>query len=115
MRRRCVSRAHDATVAGLAGIGDVMATCSSPLSRNRRLGLAVAQGARALDILNNSQSVAEGAWTSRAIVRLAERHGVELPISAQVAAVLWESRPAADALGQLLARAPSRTSKDEDA
>jgi glycerol-3-phosphate dehydrogenase (NAD(P)+) len=102
---------HEATCAGLAGIGDLMATCASPLSRNRALGLAVARGKRAMDILATSATVAEGAWTSRAAVALAARHQVELPIAAQVAAVLWHDSPVAAALARLLSRAP----KDEDA
>jgi glycerol-3-phosphate dehydrogenase (NAD(P)+) len=103
--------ADDATFAGLAGIGDLMTTCSSPLSRNRALGLAIAQGQKPLDFLHRQQTVAEGAWTCRAAVALGARYRVELPIASQVESVIWAATPVAQAMENLLSRAP----KEENA
>jgi glycerol-3-phosphate dehydrogenase (NAD(P)+) len=103
--------ASDATAAGLAGMGDLVASCVSPLGRNRALGLALGRGEPAASLLARSRGVAEGAWTARAAVALGERHAVELPIASQVASVIWLGKPVAHALRELLARTP----KDEDA
>lgn len=103
--------ADDATFAGLAGMGDLVATCWSRLSRNRALGEAVARGARPVDLLSPGGSIAEGAWTAAAALALAERQTAELPIASQVESVLWHDRPVHSALDALLARAP----KDENA
>ena len=103
--------AHDATFAGVAGVGDLMTTCYAPHGRNRALGLALARGQKAMDFLSQASTVAEGAWTCRAAVELGRRVAVELPIASQVASVIWESVPVAQALHQLLSRAP----KEDDA
>lgn len=103
--------AHDATFAGVAGVGDLLTTCYAPHGRNRALGLALARGEKAMDFLARPDRVAEGAWTSRAAVELGRRAGVEMPIAAQVAAVVWDGLPVADALQRLLARSP----KEDDA
>ncbi len=103
--------ANDATFAGMAGVGDLLATCYSGLSRNRSLGLAIAKGQNPLEILHRSHTVAEGAWTCRAAVDLGRRHRVELPIASQVASVIWDGTPVPRAMELLLARAP----KEEDA
>jgi glycerol-3-phosphate dehydrogenase (NAD(P)+) len=102
--------ANDATFAGLAGIGDLLTSCYSPLGRNRALGLAIAHGAEPRALLT-SQAVAEGAWTCRAAVALAARHRIELPIASQVANVIWAATPVPTAMENLLSRAP----KEEDA
>jgi glycerol-3-phosphate dehydrogenase (NAD(P)+) len=107
---RCLG-AQDATFAGMAGIGDLLTTCYAPHGRNRALGLAVARGEDPVDFLRRAGTVAEGAWTCRAAVELGRRHGAELPIAGQVAAVLWSATPVRDAVNQLLSRAP----KEEDA
>ncbi|MHB9130276.1 MAG: NAD(P)H-dependent glycerol-3-phosphate dehydrogenase [Armatimonadota bacterium] len=78
------------TVTGLAGIGDLIATCSSPISRNHRVGLAVGRGQDYRTALGNSGQVAEGVPTTEAVVGLARRLGVELPICEQVYAMLFE-------------------------
>jgi glycerol-3-phosphate dehydrogenase (NAD(P)+) len=102
--------ASDATFAGLAGIGDLLTSCYSPLGRNRALGLAIARGAEPHSLLNG-RTVAEGAWTCRAAVALAARHDIELPIASQVANVIWAATPVPTAMENLLSRAP----KEEDA
>lgn len=74
---------HPLTLAGLAGLGDLIATCSSPLSRNYSLGHELATSGRALDvILSGRHSVAEGVMTARAALRLAAAMGIEMPITA---------------------------------
>jgi glycerol-3-phosphate dehydrogenase (NAD(P)+) len=76
------------TFAGLAGIGDLVATCTSPHSRNRHVGLELAKGRRLEDIVAGMFMVAEGVKSAPLVVELAERHGVEMPISREVHAVL---------------------------
>lgn len=103
--------AEDGTFAGLAGIGDLIATCFSPHGRNRALGLAIAAGRGPQQYLADVDTVAEGAWTCRAAVSLGRRHGVELPIASQVESVIWDAKPVALAIEELLSRSP----KEEDA
>ena len=94
------------TFAGLAGLGDVMATCSSPLSRNRRVGAELARG-RPLDrILADMDAVAEGVNTTRAALALAERLNVDMPITRLMAQVLFDGRPAAECIPALMERPP---------
>jgi glycerol-3-phosphate dehydrogenase (NAD(P)+) len=95
------------TFAGLAGIGDILATCASPLSRNHRLGIELGSGRSWPGIESTLPGVAEGAYTVRAAIALAERHGVEMPIAREVQAVLYEGKPVRRSLDDLLAR-PSR-------
>ena len=92
------------TVAGLSGIGDLIATCASPLSRNHRVGLAVGHGQDHRTALGDSGQVAEGVPTTEAVVYLARRLGVEMPICEQVFAILFEGRPAAEAVLSLMSR-----------
>ena len=103
--------ALDATFSGLAGIGDLLTTCYAPHGRNRALGKVIATGANPLMFLRQQQTVAEGAATSRAAVELAQRHGVDLPIAAQVCAIIWQQTPVRTAMETLF----SRTPKEEDA
>jgi glycerol-3-phosphate dehydrogenase (NAD(P)+) len=92
------------TFAGLAGMGDLILTTTGALSRNRALGIALAQGQSFTAYAATQRSVAEGATTARAALALAARVGVELPICAQVAAILFEGRPAAQAVDDLMER-----------
>jgi glycerol-3-phosphate dehydrogenase (NAD(P)+) len=92
------------TMAGLAGMGDLIATATSRHSRNRRLGEAVGRGANLAEALAASPMVAEGVGTCEAAVELARRHGVELPIAEQVHAILFEGKSARAALRELLTR-----------
>jgi glycerol-3-phosphate dehydrogenase (NAD(P)+) len=97
------------TFAGLAGMGDLVATCSSPLSRNRTFGEKLGRGEPVADILANTTQVVEGATSSRSVVELATKHSVEMPITEVVAAVVHEGLDVSQA-ALLLA---SRTAKPE--
>jgi glycerol-3-phosphate dehydrogenase (NAD(P)+) len=101
--------ANPLTFAGLAGIGDILATSTSALSRNHRLGVELAAGRSWADIEGTLPGVAEGAYTVRATVELAKRYEVEMPIAEQVHAVLYEGKDVRASVVDLLARA----SKDE--
>jgi glycerol-3-phosphate dehydrogenase (NAD(P)+) len=95
------------TFAGLAGMGDLLATCISPSSRNRTVGEELAKG-RSLDaIIEEMRMVAEGVHTAPAAMRMAERHGVELPIAAEVDAVVRGKRTPAEAFRGLRRRDPT--------
>lgn len=98
--------ADPATFAGLAGMGDLILTATGGLSRNRALGVAVAQGETLDQWRARNRTVAEGANTSRAAAALAQRAGAEMPIAEQVRAVLFEGRSAADSLKELMGREP---------
>jgi glycerol-3-phosphate dehydrogenase (NAD(P)+) len=101
--------ANPLTFAGLAGIGDVIATCGSKLSRNHRLGEELARGRAWADIEASLPGVAEGAYTVDAALALAARHGVEMPIAQEVHNALFEGKSVQRCLIDLL----SRESKDE--
>jgi glycerol-3-phosphate dehydrogenase (NAD(P)+) len=101
--------AHPLTFAGLAGVGDLIATCMSPLSRNRRAGELLASGASWETVAPQLSGVAEGEYTVRGALELASRAGVELPIAAQVDAVVHGGRPPLQAVAELMGREP----KDE--
>jgi glycerol-3-phosphate dehydrogenase (NAD(P)+) len=97
-----------ATLAGLAGLGDLVLTSTGTLSRNRALGMALARGESRLQAQRATRMVAEGVPTVSAALELATRHGVALPIAAEVAAVLFDAKPPAEALASLLGRAATR-------
>jgi glycerol-3-phosphate dehydrogenase (NAD(P)+) len=101
--------ANPLTFAGLAGIGDVIATCGSGLSRNHRLGEELARGRAWADIEASLPGVAEGAYTVDAALALAARHGVEMPIAQEVHNALFDGKSVQRCLIDLL----SRESKDE--
>ena len=92
------------TFAGLAGMGDLILTCTGDLSRNRGVGLDLARGVKLTDILSASRAIAEGINTCRSTVGLAERHGVEMPICRAVHRVLFEGQDPRDAVVQLMTR-----------
>jgi glycerol-3-phosphate dehydrogenase (NAD(P)+) len=96
--------ANPLTFAGLAGLGDLVLTCTGDLSRNRQVGLKLGQGWSVEAIQREMNMVAEGIKTSRSAHALAEKHGVEMPIAAQVYSVLYEGRDPKDAVRELLAR-----------
>jgi glycerol-3-phosphate dehydrogenase (NAD(P)+) len=100
--------ANPLTLAGLAGLGDLIATCSSPLSRNRMLGLDLAQGRPLEEVLAGRKTVAEGVTTTRAALELAGHLGVELPITEQIARVLFEGKDVRAAVAELMLRDPKR-------
>ena len=101
--------ANPLTFAGLAGIGDVMATCNSPLSRNHRLGYELAKGRRWSEIEGTLPGVAEGAYTVDAALAMADRLGVDMPIAQEVHNALFEGKSVQRCLLDLL----SREQKDE--
>jgi glycerol-3-phosphate dehydrogenase (NAD(P)+) len=92
------------TLAGLAGLGDLVLTCTGDLSRNRQVGLSLARGDALPDILGRLGHIAEGVGTARIAHDLAERVGVDMPITREVAAVLHDGKPARAAVNDLLAR-----------
>jgi glycerol-3-phosphate dehydrogenase (NAD(P)+) len=85
------------TFAGLTGLGDLMATCMSPLSRNRRVGEELARGRTIDEIAADMNQVAEGVKSARVVVELAAKHGVVMPIAAEVDAVVNDGRSAEEA------------------
>jgi glycerol-3-phosphate dehydrogenase (NAD(P)+) len=95
---------HPLTFAGLAGMGDLIATCSSKQSRNNQVGLQLGAGTPIEEILAATNMVAEGVKSSPSVLDLARRYGVEMPITEQVVAVCHEHRPAPDALAALMQR-----------
>lgn len=97
-----------ATLAGLAGLGDLVLTATGTLSRNRALGMALARGETLGAVTASTRMVAEGVPTVRSALALARRHRVEMPICAEVAAVLFEGKAPADALHTLLRRSAKR-------
>ncbi len=92
------------TLAGLAGLGDLVLTCTGELSRNRTVGVELGRGARLDDVLKNLGHVAEGVPTAEAAHRLAGQFGVELPISSEVYRVLFEGKPVLAAVHDVLHR-----------
>ncbi len=96
--------ARPLTFAGLAGMGDLIATCSSPRSRNRQVGERLAKGESIEQIVSSMHMVAEGVKTSRAVYELAKKQGVELPITEQVVEVIYEAKPLTEAVRALVGR-----------
>src|SRR5437660_8409230 len=96
--------AQPMTFAGLAGLGDLILTATGALSRNRGLGVALGQGQSVAQALARTQAVVEGVNTARTAVALGERHGVELPISREVANVLFQNKPPRQAVAELMER-----------
>jgi glycerol-3-phosphate dehydrogenase (NAD(P)+) len=92
------------TFAGLAGMGDLILTATGGQSRNRSLGVALARGETLEAYTAGHRSIAEGVNTARAAVRLAARAGVELPIAAKVAELLFEAKPPREAIAELMER-----------
>ncbi|CAM2741267.1 NAD(P)H-dependent glycerol-3-phosphate dehydrogenase [Actinomyces slackii] len=96
--------ARPETFAGLAGMGDLVATCSSPLSRNQVFGRHLGEGMSVQEAAAASRGVAEGAKSARAVLDLAAAHGVEMPITAGVVAVVEGAASVAEVTDELLAR-----------
>lgn len=92
------------TLAGLAGLGDLVLTCTGSLSRNRAVGLEVGRGIPLEKVLAGKETVAEGVVTTRSAHALAAREGVEMPIVDAVQKVLFDGQPARDAIAALMAR-----------
>ncbi len=96
--------AQAATFAGLSGIGDLITTCTSRHSRNRYVGEQIGRGRTLKEVLAGMEMVAEGVKTAAAAVRLAEKCGVEMPITTEVYRMLFEEKPPAEALADLMKR-----------
>jgi glycerol-3-phosphate dehydrogenase (NAD(P)+) len=94
------------TFAGLAGLGDLLATCMSPLSRNRHVGEQLGKGRKLDDIVAEMRMVAEGVHTCRLALELAKRHGVEMPIAREISRVVHGDVTALDAYRGLVRRPP---------
>ncbi len=92
------------TFSGLAGMGDLVATCTSEKSRNRAVGVALGQGRKLDDIVAEMKMVAEGVKSTPAVLDLAARHGIEMPIAEQVGAVLYKGRTPAEIVPALMLR-----------
>ena len=93
------------TMSGLAGLGDLVLTCTGDLSRNRQVGLKLAAGLELGRILDSTPMVAEGVTTTSVALELAARHGVDLPIAAEMHAVLSRGRSPREAIRRLMTRA----------
>ncbi len=102
--------AQPATFAGLAGIGDLVVTCTSPHSRNRYLGEQIGQGKSLDEVQSEMQMVAEGVRTTASVRALALRYQIEMPITEAVYAILFEAKKPADAVHGLM----TRSAKQED-
>lgn len=96
--------ARAGTFAGLAGMGDLVLTCTGALSRNRAVGVEVGKGRPLAEVLEGKETVAEGVVTARSAHALAERAGVEMPIVAAVHRILFDGMPARTAMVELMTR-----------
>lgn len=96
--------AHPATFAGLAGMGDLVLTCTGELSRNRTVGFKLGEGNKLSAILNEMKMVAEGVKTSESVYLLAQKLGVDMPIVENVFKILKEDKPAREAVIELMSR-----------
>ena len=103
-RLACAAGAQRETLAGLSGLGDLVLTCTGTLSRNRHVGIELARGRSVDEVLAGMKMVAEGVRTTDAALALGQRHGVELPIATQVAALLEGRSDARTALYELMLR-----------
>lgn len=92
------------TFTGLSGIGDLIVTCASMHSRNRRAGILIGQGKSMEEAMDEVQMVVEGVYSAKAALGLAEKYGVEMPIIEQVNQVLFEGKPASEAVKELMLR-----------
>jgi glycerol-3-phosphate dehydrogenase (NAD(P)+) len=92
------------TMAGLAGLGDLVLTCTGDLSRNRYVGIELGKGRKLSDILGEMREVAEGVKTTRAVYDLGRKLKVEMPITSSIYALLYENKPAAEAANELMGR-----------
>jgi len=93
-----------ATFSGLAGMGDLVLTCTGGLSRNRSLGVRLGKGEKLADIMNGMKTVAEGVKTARAARDLAKKHGIEMPIVDEIHQLLYEGKDPKRAISDLMTR-----------
>ena len=102
------------TLSGLAGMGDLILTCTGELSRNRTLVKKIGQGMTLGDILSEMKMVAEGVNTTKSAHQLAEKYGIEMPITNQVYLVLYQNKSPQDAVVELMSRVPKYEHYDLD-
>ena len=114
-RLSCAAGGRRETTAGLSGLGDLVLTCTGALSRNRHVGMELARGRPLADILAGMKMIAEGVNTTRAALALGARHGVELPIATEMAAVLDGARDRALGRRRADASPPARRSAEPTA
>jgi len=100
--------AHTDTFSGLTGMGDLIVTCTSEHSRNRRLGLEIGKGKSLDEVVEGMDMVAEGVKTTRAVYYWAKKHGIEMPITTAIYQVLFEGMNPVDALNDLMNRDPKQ-------
>jgi len=93
------------TFAGLAGMGDLVLTCTGSLSRNRAVGVELGQGKSLTEILNETRRIAEGVKTCKAAKQLSDRHGIEMPIISEMYRLLYEDEAPRAAIQRLMTRA----------
>jgi glycerol-3-phosphate dehydrogenase (NAD(P)+) len=103
-RLACACGARRETLAGLAGMGDLALTCTGDLSRNRMVGIELGRGRKLRDIVDSMRMVAEGVKTTKAALRLAEKHEVEVPITRQVNRILQDEISPREAIRELMER-----------
>jgi glycerol-3-phosphate dehydrogenase (NAD(P)+) len=96
------------TLSGLAGLGDLVLTCTGSLSRNRQLGIELGKGRALVEIVAATRMVAEGVGTAGALLALASEHQIELPITAQVNAILHHGKSPRDAMEEIMGRPQKR-------
>jgi glycerol-3-phosphate dehydrogenase (NAD(P)+) len=92
------------TLAGLAGLGDLVLTCTGELSRNRRVGIELGRGRKLSEILGEMREVAEGVKTTKSIYELGQRSKIEMPITASIYELLYQDKPASEAANELMGR-----------
>lgn len=93
------------TFAGLAGMGDLVLTCTGALSRNRSVGVMLGQGQKLEDILRDAKFVAEGVKTAKSAQQLSQKHGIEMPITTEMYGVIYEKKSPREAIQRLMTRA----------
>jgi glycerol-3-phosphate dehydrogenase (NAD(P)+) len=96
------------TLSGLAGLGDLVLTCTGSLSRNRQLGIELGKGRALVEIVASTRMIAEGVGTAGALLALASEHQIELPITAQVNAILHHGKSPRDAMEEIMGRPQKR-------
>lgn len=101
--------AKESTFRGLAGIGDLITTCASPYGRNLMIGREIGNGRKLADILGEMDQVAEGVMTTKSVLALAEKHGVDMPITSETFNILFNGKDPLKAVNNLMVRMP----KDE--
>jgi len=92
------------TFAGLAGLGDLVLTCTGDLSRNRQVGVGLAEGKSLEEVTGGTHQIAEGIKNSLAVARLARKRSVEMPITEQMVEILYEGKSPKQALADLMGR-----------